>query len=364
MGNAQPPSSKPPYRILIIAEEGPVSDHITQALARADDLEISGPFPVGVDAVSHFRKQHLDAIVIDIGMQNENALVTLGRLLKIDPNAKILMASTLSFVNVKKSMEGLQRGAADFIQTPAGFTKNRSRREFVENLLRSLRSLAEARRQEGTREVGQKPLTQSPPQEKIVLRPLRTERPDIIAVASSTGGPQALHQLLENLSPSIEEPILITQHMPKTFTSVLSKNLNKHTNRDVVEAMDGDEIKNDVVYIAPGGCHMRVDKKGRVPIIKLSDDPPINYCKPSADPMLSSIAKHFGAKVLTVVLTGMGTDGKNGARDVIDAGGQVIAQDFETSIVWGMPGAVAKAGYCSKVLPLKEIAPFINSLFD
>lgn len=348
--------------VLIITEPGVVTDNINNALLKVDELTVLGPFAQGVEGISKLRRQHVDAIIIDIGMRQENALVTINRILKIDKDAKIIMASTLSFTNVKKSMEGFEKGAADFIPTPADFTQKKSKAEFNSQLLREIRLLAQARRKQGVRQIDGTPVAPKPPSQPATLRPFQNKKPSIIAIASSTGGPQALFTVLNQLTPKLDVPVLITQHMPKTFTTVLAANLSKRIGKSVAEATDGEIIQPGKIYIAPGDNHMTVTAIQQQKRIKLTQDPPINYCRPSADPMLQSIAQAYGANVCTVVLTGMGKDGKEGARHVIDAGGQVIAQDFETSTVWGMPGAVAGAGYCSKILPIDSIGPLLNSL--
>lgn len=364
MAEANLQGSTDKFTVLVIAEPGNVSDHLTGGLAHANDLELLGPFRLGVDGVSTLRKRHVDCIIVDIGMRNENALVSMSRILKIDQKAKVLMASTLSFENVKKSMAGFDQGAAEFVQTPAVFTKQKSRSEFDLNLIRVARSLAQARRDEGIREINNAPLKQTPPSSPPELRPFKAYKPDIIAIASSTGGPQALYNVIGKIDATFDVPILITQHMPKTFTGVLAANLAKRTNKSVAEGKDDEVIRAGRIYIAPGDFHMEVRSTSGLNRIKLHQEPPVNFCRPSADPMLASIAKVFGSKVCTIILTGMGSDGKEGAKEIVDAGGQVVAQDFESSVVWGMPGAVSTAGYCSKILPLDEIGPLINRLLN
>ena len=183
-------------------------------------------------------------------------------------------------------------------------------------------------------------------------------------IGASTGGPQALTALVGQLGPVIERaPVLITQHMPPTFTTILAEHLSRAANCPAREAEDGEAITPGRIYLAPGGRHMTVGKKERRAVIALDDGPLVNFCRPAVDPMFTSGAKVWGAGLLALVLTGMGTDGTNGAQDVIAAGGSVIAQDEATSVVWGMPGAAANAGVCSAVLALDEIGPKVVRLF-
>ena len=197
------------------------------------------------------------------------------------------------------------------------------------------------------------------------MRPFARVLPQALVIGSSTGGPQALTTLIRQLTATLERaPILITQHMPPTFTTVLAEHLARISGRTVREAEHGEAVVAGSVYVAPGGRHMRV-ARGRSGIsIVLSDDPPINFCKPAVDPLLASASASWGAGTLAVILTGMGADGADGAQKVVAAGGSVIAQDEATSAVWGMPRAVAQAGLCSAVLPLPEIGLVVERLFS
>lgn len=159
----------------------------------------------------------------------------------------------------------------------------------------------------------------------------------------------------------ITTPILITQHMPKTFTGILADRIARRSGLACVEATNGQAVESGLVLLAPGDWHMLVEEQvgTRRPVIRLTQDAPENYCRPSVDPMLRSVARVYGAGALAVILTGMGSDGCRGSEAVVAAGGSVIAQDSDTSVVWGMPGAVAAAGLCSAVLPIAEVAPYI-----
>jgi len=180
-----------------------------------------------------------------------------------------------------------------------------------------------------------------------------------IAIASSTGGPKALMELFSKFDASYlsSVPVFITQHIPANFTKTLANNI-ANLGVKCVEAIDGEVVRKGVIYLAPGGVHMLIEEKNEEIVIKLTNDPPENFCRPSADPMLRSIAKIYKNPLL-IVLTGMGKDGLDGAKHIVDAGGDVIAQDEETSVVWGMPGAVANNNLCVAILPLPKIAAYI-----
>jgi two-component system chemotaxis response regulator CheB len=168
--------------------------------------------------------------------------------------------------------------------------------------------------------------------------------------------------MLPNLSKEVTQPILITQHMPATFTAILADHIGKLTGKPCAEGTDGEAVQPGHIYVAPGDHHMTVEAttKGKLP--RLSQEPPENFCRPAVDPMLRSIAQAYGRHVLAVILTGMGQDGMEGGEAVVTAGGTVIAQDEATSVVWGMPGAAAAAGLCSAILPLEEIGPYVSKI--
>ena len=199
----------------------------------------------------------------------------------------------------------------------------------------------------------------------IQLRPFALTPPRALLIGSSTGGPQALTVLIEKLPSAIDRaPVLITQHMPATFTTVMAEHLSRVGGRGAHEAEDGEPVLAGGIYIAPGGRHMRVVRNGDAVRIAIGDDEPIHFCKPAVDALFSSAAAVWGPSSLALVLTGMGADGTLGAADIVAAGGSIIAQDEATSVVWGMPRSVAQAGLCAAVLPLDQIAPKVIRLFS
>src|SRR5205085_1381537 len=182
----------------------------------------------------------------------------------------------------------------------------------------------------------------------IVLRPFPPTPPRVLLIGSSTGGPQALNAILGAIGRVIDNaPVLITQHMPPTFTTILAEHLARTSGRPAAEARDGELIRAGHIYVAPGGLHMRVARRDGLPVIGLDDGPPVHFCKPAVDPLFASAAAVWGSWNLALVLTGMGADGARGAAQLVAAGGGVIAQDEASSVVWGMPGRVAQAGLAS-----------------
>jgi two-component system chemotaxis response regulator CheB len=185
----------------------------------------------------------------------------------------------------------------------------------------------------------------------------------VLVIGASTGGPQALQVLMRGLDPVLRRlPVLVTQHMPPTFTTILAEHLGRTIARPAHEGLHGETVSAGTLYVAPGGRHMQIERKGEQARIVIDDGPPVNFCRPSVDPLFTSAAATYGVGTLAVVLTGMGADGAAGAERVAAAGGSVIAQDEATSVVWGMPGAAAEAGVCSGVLALEAIAPKVIEL--
>jgi two-component system chemotaxis response regulator CheB len=198
----------------------------------------------------------------------------------------------------------------------------------------------------------------------IKLRPFALVPPRVLLIGASTGGPQALTKIVSRLETVIDSaPVLVTQHMPPTFTTILAEHLTRAGAKPVREAIDGEPVLAGTIYLAPGGRHMRVARRDGNAVIVLDDGPPVHFCRPAVDPLFASAAEVWGSWNMAVILTGMGTDGTDGAAAITAAGGSVIAQDEATSVVWGMPGSAAHAGVCSAVLPLDQIAPKIARMF-
>lgn len=188
------------------------------------------------------------------------------------------------------------------------------------------------------------------------LRPSKTERIDVLAVGASTGGPNALDMLFRGLPPDIPFAIVMVQHMPPLFTKSLADRLTRISRIPVREGHDGALVRPGTAWLAPGDHHMHVERDGHDRVIRITQGPPENSCRPSVDPLFRSVAAVYGSRALGLMLTGMGSDGLEGSRALVDAGGEVIVQDEPTSVVWGMPGAVATAGLASRVCPLPEVA--------
>jgi two-component system chemotaxis response regulator CheB len=322
--------------------------------------------------------------LLDVDMPELDGITALPLLLQKKRDLVVIMASTLTRRNAEISLRALALGAADYIPKPETTrevtTSVSFRRELIEKvrqLGRRSRKPAPELRPIGTPANPSKPNSPAPhltstadrfagdvARSTLHLRPFAAAVPRVLLIGSSTGGPQALTKVVGELDGLIDRaPVLITQHMPRTFTTVFAEQLARASGRQVAEAVHGETIMAGRFYLAPGGRHMRVVRHGIAAAIELDDGPLVNFCKPAVDPLFSSAAAAWRDAALAVILTGMGADGSGGAADIVAAGGSVIAQDEETSVVWGMPGSVARAGLCAAVLPLGEIAPKLVRLF-
>jgi two-component system chemotaxis response regulator CheB len=344
------------------------------------NLEIVASPRTGREAVDCLERVHPDVVVLDIDMPDMDGLTALPLLLKKRPGLAVIMASTLTRRNAEVTLRALALGALDYIQKPdAGgpVTSPEFRRDLIARVREfGARARRVALRRDGVRPApetrrvsasGGSPIVAFIPQKKgeIRLRPMPKLPPRVLAIGSSTGGPQALTEICARIGSLIDHaPVLITQHMPAAFTAILAEHLARATGRIVREAEHGECVRSGHVYIAPGGRHMRVARQDKGAVIVIDDGAPVNFCKPAVDVLFSSAAEVWGNWLLGLILTGMGADGTRGAADIVAAGGTILAQDEPTSAIWGMPGAAAHAGLCSALLPLPEIAPKLVRMFS
>lgn len=376
LDNASSPASgtADQIRVMLVDDSAVVRGLVTRILEEDSAIAVVASVGNGQMALSALDRQDVDVIVLDIEMPVMDGMEALPKLLKADPGVRIIMQSTLTLKGADISMRALEMGASDYIPKPTATRELAGGMDFKSELLSKVKALGQARRRDPNRKLrpGVSSTYTRPtaprasllhPAGPIQLRTHTPETPDVIAIGSSTGGPQALFNLLGTMrAGTVKQPILITQHMPATFTTILAEHVSRVSGWDAKEGQDGEVIKSGRVYIAPGDFHMLVEVKGVDKIIRLSKAAPENFCRPSVDPMLRSIAAAWGKRVLVAILTGMGADGAKGGQVVVQAGGTVIAQDEATSVVWGMPGAAANAGICSAVLPLPDIAPWMIKL--
>jgi two-component system chemotaxis response regulator CheB len=320
------------------------------------DLRVVASAWNGRAAIDVLRRRVVDVVVLDVEMPEMGGVEALPHLFAARPTVRVIMASSLTRRGAEITVAALAAGAADYVTKPSAMDKG-SMGVVGQDLVRKVRALA-GRAAVAAPAAPASPRSASPPPRFRAggSRPTRA-----VAVASSTGGPNALTSVLSELPRDFPLPILVVQHMPALFTAMLAERLQRAAARPCVEAKDGMTVEGGRVYVAPGDHHMVVRAQGQGgAVITVNQAEPENFCRPSADPLLRSMASVYGDGVLAVVLTGMGHDGLAGARSVVEAGGRVVAQDQATSIVWGMPGAVVGAGLAEDTLPLHAIASFID----
>jgi two-component system, chemotaxis family, protein-glutamate methylesterase/glutaminase len=387
--NAAPATDKP-ARVVVVDDAVVVRSLLARWIDAEPDLHVVASLPTGREAVAWFDKNDADVVLLDIEMPDLDGISALPLLLQKKRDLAVIMVSTFTRRSAEISLRALALGAADYIPKPESTREVTTSVSFRRELLDKVRALGHRRRPSAR---VQAPALVPPPepvavppephpaprmpksaapellhahhQPSIQLRPFALTPPRALLIGSSTGGPQALTALIEKLPPAIDRaPVLITQHMPPTFTTVMAEHLSRVGGRGAHEAEDGEPVLAGGIYIAPGGRHMRVVRDADGVRIAIGDDEPIHFCKPAVDALFSSAAAVWGPSSLALVLTGMGADGTHGAADIVAAGGSIIAQDEATSVVWGMPRSVAQAGLCAAVLPLDQIAPKIIRLLS
>ncbi|HKS19895.1 MAG TPA: chemotaxis response regulator protein-glutamate methylesterase [Bradyrhizobium sp.] len=366
-----------PIRVMVVDDSVVIRGMISRWIDAEPDMKVVASLRTGLDAVNQLERINPDVAVLDIEMPELDGISALPRLLAKKRDLIIIMASTLTRRNAEISFKALSLGASDYIPKPESTREAAAAEIFRHDLLQKIRHLgAKVRRtaiaspslapmQERVREAELKPAPGTATPTQLVRRPFSMLAPRVLLIGSSTGGPQALMSLVAEIGPVIDRfPVLITQHMPPTFTTILAEHLARSSHRPAHEAVDGELIKPGQIYLAPGGRHMKVVRHGADAAIALDDGPQVNFCKPAVDPLFTSALDVWHGGTLAVILTGMGSDGMRGGKDIVGAGGSVIAQDEATSVVWGMPGAAANAGICAAVLPLNQIAPKLVQLFS
>ena len=336
-------------------------------------LEVAGSCSNGKQAVETVARVKPHVVILDIEMPEMDGLEALPGIVAGSPGTKVIMASTLTLRNADISLKALSLGATDYVPKPDSARGIAGSNEFRRELLTKTTALGKlalramgpgSASKDSTAAVAKASVSLGPAPDKIELRKSSSVPPRILAVGSSTGGPQALFQVFEKTGPALANvPVVITQHMPPSFTKILAEKLGTLSGLPAKEGEDGERIQAGHIYVAPGDYHMRLRKDGPSIAITLDQEPPVHFCRPAVDPMFESVSRLFGPATLGVVLTGMGQDGRDGGRIIADGGGTIYAQDEATSVVWGMPGACAQAGICAGVYPLDQISSAISRQF-
>lgn len=373
-----------PIRVMVVDDSVVIRGLVGRWLDEEPNLAVVASHRNGRLAVDDVLRSNPDVVILDIEMPDMDGLTALPLLIEKKRNLVVVVASTLTRRNAEISLKALSLGAADYVPKPESNSGVTTSAEFRRELIEKVTNLGMRARKRGL--PGQTPPTGRPMARSLTgalqasapaapsalrasrpgsftIRSYSSVRPRILTIGSSTGGPQALNTLFGEIGSAIGMvPVVLTQHMPPTFTAILAEHITKAAGRPAAEGRDGEVIQPGHIYVAPGGKHMLLAKNGNDVVIKLSDAPPVNFCKPAVDPLFKSVAEIFGTATLAVVLTGMGSDGAEGVRKIGEIGGSAIAQDEETSVVWGMPGAAAHTGMCSDVLPLNEIGRKVSKI--
>jgi len=397
------------YRVMVVDDSAVIRGFICRYLQEDPDIEVVTTASNGVNALAQLDKHDVEVVVLDIEMPVMDGMTALPQLIDKKPDLAVVMASTLTLKNATVSLEALQKGARDYVPKPESTRDINASIDFRREIVEKVKAWA-GRRRVKRREalpgadtsasqqklagsgrvtaISARPRAERPVaagfvqarrpsvarpgmtapgnaandqadsnnQTGYVLRKSTTRfKPSILAVGSSTGGPQALITFFSGFKSRPKVPIVITQHMPAHFTKILGQHLSTATGWAAEEAAEGTVLQPGQIYIAPGDYHLLFKERDGAIVCHIDQGMQENFCRPAVDPMYRSLINIYKDRVLAVILTGMGHDGLKGARELVRLGGDVLAQDEKTSVVWGMPGAVATAGLCTEVLPIDQL---------
>jgi two-component system chemotaxis response regulator CheB len=332
-------------RVLVVDDSVVVRRVVTEELAAQPDLAVAGTASTGRIALSLMDQTTPDLVILDVEMPDMDGLTALSHIRKSHPKTPVIMFSALTELGAAATLEALSLGAADFFTKPSGpGGLEESRLILRSELIPAIRALC-ARN-----------LSPAKAAPAARVRSANNARIDLLAIGASTGGPNALAELFLGLPPDFPVPILIVQHMPPMFTRLLAERLSKNSEIPTVEATAGVALTPGKAWIAPGDYHLEVVRQASHLRTHIHQEPRENSCRPAVDPLFRSAAKACGPNCLAVVLTGMGQDGLRGCEALRAAGSQILTQDESTSVVWGMPGFVTRAGLADKVVPLPMLA--------
>jgi len=337
----------PAIRVLIVDDSVVVRKLLSEALSSAPEVQVAGAASSGAIALSRIPQVNPDVITLDIEMPGMNGIQTLTEIRKLYPRLPVIMFSTLTERGAAITLEALALGASDYVTKPSNSASLASAMEEVRReLVAKIVSLASPNR---SATLSSRPVFQA--RRKSMGQPV-----DVLAIGTSTGGPNALAEVIPGLPRDFPVPVVVVQHMPPLFTRLLAERLNAKSPLSVREAEAGAKLEEGQVWIARGDYHLGMVREGNAVLLTLNQEPPENSCRPAVDVLFRSVAQVYGASALGVVMTGMGSDGTRGAQHIREAGGEILVQDEASSVVWGMPGSVVSAGAADKICPLPEIS--------
>jgi two-component system chemotaxis response regulator CheB len=345
-----------PLRILVVDDSRIFRSALETALEGRAGIRVVGSVWNGEKAIEFVRQTPPDLVTLDVNMPGRGGLETLSDIQEFNasrpdrPRVRVLLVSALTERGAAVTVEGLERGAFDFIKKPDGPDERANAALLRQQLLEKIDLFARRRGRPSSTTIS-RPDSAAPPPVP------RTGRFQAVAIGSSTGGPEALVRVLPVLTRQASVPLFIVQHFPQGMTRYFAESLAKKCDYRVAEASDGEAVLPRTAYIAPGGRHMIVRKHDDRVLIALNDQPPENGCRPSADVLFRAAAAVYPQSVVAIILTGMGCDGAKGLGPLKRSGAYVIAQDEATSVVWGMPGAAVATNLVDEILPLEAIGP-------
>ncbi|MBD2353341.1 chemotaxis response regulator protein-glutamate methylesterase [Tolypothrix sp. FACHB-123] len=336
-------------RVLVVDDAVVVRSRVSKILAEDPELEVVGVAANGRIALAKIPRLHPDVIVLDVEMPEMDGLQTLAAIRELYPKLPTIMFSTSTYTGAIATLEALSLGASDYATKPSNLGN-------VEASIQHIR--AELIPKIKVFGVGTNLFSPGTTITNSIFSAVSKSREqvDVVAIGVSTGGPNALAKILPALPADLPVPVLIVQHMPPMFTKLLAQRLDSQCQIHVHEAVSGAIIEPGQAWIAPGDFHMVVHRQDDIVRLGTNQAPPKNSCRPSVDILFESVAKVYSKKAIAVILTGMGQDGLDGCKCIREAGGQILAQDKATSVVWGMPSFVVNAGLANEVLPLELIA--------
>lgn len=375
-------------KILVVDDTVTDRQILARIIADIDKAELVGVASGGKLALSKIDAKAPDLVLLDVYMPDMDGLETLRRIKQHHPDIDVVMVSGVDRETARITVKALESGALDFISKPRGPSADRNAAELrnaLGRLILMARTRKYSRQIKGIAGAGKiapalrpvaKPVPSSsaaaPLHKMVEKKPPILKRPDrkigridLVAIGVSTGGPNALQEVVPLLRKDFPLPLLVVQHMPAMFTASLAARLDAISPIRVVEGADGQPLDRGTLYVAPGGRHMVVRKTAdNRRALALIDSPPVNSCRPAVDVLFRSLAMVCGGHVLTVILTGMGSDGLAGVTAVRRKGGYAIVQDEKSSVIWGMPGAVAEADQADEIVPLSRMAARITEIAD
>ncbi|MFN8651634.1 MAG: chemotaxis response regulator protein-glutamate methylesterase [Gemmatimonadales bacterium] len=351
----------PKIRVLVVDDAVVVRKIVTDVLAADPEIEVVGTAANGRLALAKIGQLNPDLVTLDIEMPELDGLQTLVELRKTHRRLPVIMFSTLTERAASATLDALARGASDYVTKPSnvgsvGLAQERIREELIPKIKALCGVKPAAPPVLPAKAAAPAAKSATPARPLLVPRPALPTRIDILAIGVSTGGPNALAAVIPALPAEFPVPVVIVQHMPPVFTRFLAERLSASSPLTVKEGEDGAVVEPGTVWVAPGNYHMTLRKDGERVRLVLNQEPPENSCRPAVDPLFRSVAQLYGNRALGLILTGMGHDGLAGSEAIRAVGGSIVAQDEATSVVWGMPGAVAGAGLAEAILPLEKVA--------